>query len=75
MDDASQAWEVEHYLSILLKWWDIALPEIWAHLLAHDKEMRKEYLRHKDLVVEDMRQILWPRSRVLVLTCHTMDLI
>ena len=32
--------------------------------------MRKEYLRRKDLAVEDMRQTLLPGSRALILTHH-----
>ena len=39
MDDAAQVQEVLRYLSILLKWWDAALPEIQACLLACDEEM------------------------------------
>ena len=36
-------------------------------MLARDEEMRKEYLRHKDLAAEDMRQTLLPELQALVL--------
>ena len=60
--------ETERYLSALLHWWDVAIIEVHARLLACDDTMRREYLRCSDLAAEDLHFTLLPGSRALVLT-------
>ena len=60
--------ETERYLSALLRWWDVAIIEVHARLLACDDAMRREYLRCSDLAAEDLRFTLLPGCRALVLT-------
>ena len=60
--------ETEHYLSALLRWWDVSTIEVCAWLLARDNTMHQEYLHRSDLAAEDLRFTLLPGSCALVLT-------